>query len=292
VKYTLIAMAINEYEIKNRRYTLILDDDPNKILEPIWGYASKPLVSLREACEPLLHIVSRLEPHIWVALENSKNPPDNLTQDESAAIHLYTMEWKPLEGESEGSLYTHLNRILRATNRSELQPWFCYLKLLLTALAKIPISHRQIIWRGIRRDHSIDYVPGTTVTWWAFTSCTVSLSVLETDTYLGKAGTRTLFSIEALNGRTIRSHSHFTTEDEILLLPGTHLEVLSRLNPAPDLYIIHLRQIKPPYELLEPPFDGKILKFLFSTKIDRQFRSIYQKKKKKNKKKKLSFSLF
>jgi hypothetical protein len=35
-------------------------------------------------------------------------------------------------------------------------------------------------------------------------------------------GTRTRFSIEIINGRTIRSHSHFTTEDEILLLPGTY----------------------------------------------------------------------
>jgi len=39
---------------------------------------------------------------------------------------------------------------------------------------------------------------------------------------LENVGTRTLFSIETINGRTIRSHSHFTIEDEILLLPGTY----------------------------------------------------------------------
>ncbi len=256
-------MDVDEYQVKNHRYTIFIDDNPNKVLEPIWGYAAQPLVSLREACKPLHKIVSRLEPHIWVALENSKNPLDNLTQDESAAIQLYTMEWKPLQGEPKGSLYVHLNRTLRGTNRSQLQPWFLYLKLLLTALAKIPISSRQIIWRGIRIDQSNDYVPGTEVTWWSFTSCTTSLSVLETDVYLGKTGTRTLFSIEALNGRTIRNHSRFRTEDEILLLPGTRLVVLSRLNPAPDLHIIHLRQIRPPYQLLEPPFDGTFLRFLF-----------------------------
>jgi len=71
------------------------------------------------------------------------------------------------------------------------------------------------------------------VTWWAFLSCTTSLSVLESDLYLGTVGTRTLFSTETINGRTINSHSHFTNEDEIMLLPGSFFEVKSRLNPAP-----------------------------------------------------------
>jgi hypothetical protein len=261
-------MSTDEEAPINRRYLLSIGDDPTKVLEPIWGYASEPLLSLEEACKPLHNIVSRLAPHIWVALENSKTPSDNLTQNESAAIRLYTMEWEPLAGETGGSLYQHLNRTLRETNRAELRPWFRYLKLFLTALAKLQISHRQIIWRGIRKDHSTEYVPGTQVTWWSFTSCTTSLSVLESDLYLGSTGTRTLFSIEALNGRTVRNHSRFTAEDEILLLPGTCLSVLSRLNPAPDLYIIHLQQIHPLHETLEPPFDGKFLRISFYTKTD------------------------
>ncbi|CAF4093301.1 unnamed protein product, partial [Adineta steineri] len=79
-------MIANEGETINRRYLLNIGDDPSKVLEPIWGYAHLPLVPLEEACKPLHNIISRLEPHIWVALENSKNPSDNLTQDESAAI--------------------------------------------------------------------------------------------------------------------------------------------------------------------------------------------------------------
>ncbi|CAF1524778.1 unnamed protein product, partial [Adineta steineri] len=30
---------------------------------------------------------------ILTALENSSEPPDGLSVDESAAIHLYTMQW-------------------------------------------------------------------------------------------------------------------------------------------------------------------------------------------------------
>jgi hypothetical protein len=78
---------------------------------------------------------------------------------------------------------------------------------------------------------------------------------------LGNTGARTLFSIETFSGRTIRAHSHFTAEDEILLLPGTFFEVKSRFNPAPDLHIIHLQQKIPPHDLLEPPFEGIVLFF-------------------------------
>ncbi|CAF0742866.1 unnamed protein product [Adineta steineri] len=252
-------MIANEGETINRRYLLNIGDDPSKVLEPIWGYAHLPLVPLEEACKSLHNIISRLEPHIWVALENSKNPSDNLTQDESAAIYLYTMEWDSSDVKPIGSLYRHLNHALKQTDRSNLKPWFKYLKLLLTALAKIPISHHSVIWRGVHRDYSAVYIPGTRVTWWPFSSCTTSLNVLESDLYLGNVGKRTLFSIEPLNGRTIRAHSRFKTEDEIILLPGTYLEVVSCLNPAPDLHIIHLRQSQPPFDLLEPPFEDAVL---------------------------------
>jgi hypothetical protein len=168
------------------------------------------------------------------------------------------MEWKPTATEAHGSLYSHLNKTLKAADRSKLRPWFRYLKLFLTALAKLPVAHHHIVWRGVRKDYSADYEPGTTVTWWPFSSCTISLNVLQSDLYLGNSGTRTLFSIEALNARTIQNHSRFTAEDEILLLPGTHLQVVSKLNSAPDMHIIHLKQIRPTYELLEPPFHGNV----------------------------------
>ena len=76
--------------------------------------------------------------------------------------------------------------------------------------------------------------------------------------YLGNTGDRTLFSVEAINGRSIRAHSHYVTEDEILLLPGTHMIVQSQMSPAADLHIIHLKQVVPKEMLLEPPFEGNL----------------------------------
>ena len=238
----------------NRRYISGISDEPKKLLPPIFGYAREPLLSLEEACASLLHVVPRLPPHIWVAKENSKNPSDGLTQDESAAIHLYTMEWTADVVDSTGSLYIYLNRALRMADRTVLKPWFRYLKLLLTALAKLKTNPNQRVWRGIPKYDNAEYSVGSEVIWWAFSSCTISLNILESPLYLSNVGERTIFSIETFNGRAIHDHSHFTVEDEILLLPGSCFEVKSRLNPAPGLYIIDLVQKRPPHDLLEQPF--------------------------------------
>jgi hypothetical protein len=59
-----------------------------------------------------------------------------------------------------------------------------------------------------------------------------------------------------MNGRTIKAHSHFVTEDEILLFSGTHMVVQSQLSPAPELVIVHLKQVIPEESTLEVPFQG------------------------------------
>ena len=243
-------------EYNNRRHLQGVTDEPQQLLEPISGYACEPLLSLEEACEPLLSIFPRLPTHIQIAKQKSKKPADGLTQDESAAIRLSTMTWDATADEFYPSLYSHLNEILKLDDRTKLRPWFRYLKLFLTALAKLPIQPRQTVWHGVRDDHSADYPEGAEITWSSFSSCTTSLNVLESGVYLGNSGARTLFSIETLNARSISAHSNSTTEDEVLLLPGTFLEVKSQLNPAPGLHIIRLIQKRPPHDMLEPPFQG------------------------------------
>jgi hypothetical protein len=119
----------------NPRLKANVRDEPKQMLQPISGYENEPLLSLEEACKPLEKILGQeLHQNVMIAKMNSKEPKDGLTQDESASIHLYTMEWNI----SENNLYTVLNRTLRATNRRSLQPWFKYLKLFLTAFYKLP----------------------------------------------------------------------------------------------------------------------------------------------------------
>ncbi|CAF1026179.1 unnamed protein product [Rotaria sordida] len=80
-----------------------------------------------------------------------------------------------------------------------------------------------------------------------------SLILQALEKYL-KSGVRTLFTIECNNGKAIRAHSHYSEENEILLLPGTYFRVVGKSSPAKDLYIIHLRETAPPRPYLEPPF--------------------------------------
>lgn len=227
--------------------------DTETDLDPLLEYAEVPLLSLMKACAPLTNILYNLSFYVQQAIdETPEQPPDGLTVDESASIRLYTIEWQ----NPHRSLYSMLNYTLKTANRNDLQPYFKYLKLFLTALVKLPCVQQQTVWRGVTKDLSGNFPSGTRLTWWGFSSCTATMTVLNNNMYLGKAGPRTLFSVDAINGRTIRAHSHFVNEDEILLLPGTHMIVQSQLNPAPDLHIVHLTQLIPKETLLKLPFEG------------------------------------
>ncbi|CAF1237251.1 unnamed protein product [Rotaria sordida] len=223
-----------------------VQNEPINLLNPIYGYEHYSLVSLEEACKPLLPFINDLNYYISIAKQNSKKPSDNLTIDESASIYLYTLEWSD-------ALYRKLNFNLRQSKRDKLIPWFSYLKLFLTALFKLPNIESDIIWRGneIKFD---GYKTGTYHIWWAFSSCTLNLKLLESQMYLGKQKNRTIFSIQVLNGKNIRNHSYFKNDNEILLMPGTYFKVINEGSSSSNLHIIQLKQIQPPHVLLEPPF--------------------------------------
>ena len=250
-------MAENEEIIlhrKNHRLLLEKSIEPQG-LDSVIGFAQEPLLSLVEACTTLVDIVHNISYYASIAVETTPNEPAHgLTRDESASIRLYTMEW----ANDQKSLYSILNRTLRLSDRRALRPWFKYLKLFLTALVKIPCAPSQTVWRGIRKNVRDEFPPGREITWWSFSSCTTTLTVLKNELYLGQSGERTLFSVEIINGRDISAHSYFATEDEILLLPGTHMEVRSQFNPTSDMDIIHLKQKIPGMMLLEPPFESSL----------------------------------
>ncbi|CAF1341272.1 unnamed protein product, partial [Rotaria sp. Silwood1] len=150
-------------------------------LDPVIGYAAEPLLPLHEACAPLFDILHNLSFYVELALnETPEEPPDRLTVDESASIRLYTIEWE----KPHRSLYSMLNYTLKTASREELRPYFKYMKLFLTALVKLPCIPPLTVWRGVAKDLSAEFPPGTLVTWWAFSSCTSALPVLENNMYL------------------------------------------------------------------------------------------------------------
>ncbi|CAF4173163.1 unnamed protein product, partial [Rotaria sordida] len=88
---------------------------PLEFITPIGGYEEMPLVPLEIAVEPLVSILPAVQSHAYVAKQRCKNPADELTQDESASIMLYTMEWEPLDE----CLYFVLNDTLRSSQRQQ-----------------------------------------------------------------------------------------------------------------------------------------------------------------------------
>ncbi|CAF1223465.1 unnamed protein product [Rotaria sp. Silwood1] len=203
-------------------------------------YQEMPLVPLDIAIEPLIFLLPNIENCAVHAIEQCKNPPaDGLTKDMSGAIRLYSME-EQYQGEP---LYAILNRILRTEDRQQLKPWLFYLKLLHTALSRLP-SIRQVAYRGVKLDLSNDYSTAKKVTWSSFSSCTGSTTVLQSEQFCGMTGPRTIFTIDCCSGRNIRNHSHYPFEEEILLLPGTELEVTGFLKLADNIHMIQLKEIE------------------------------------------------
>ncbi|CAF1016138.1 unnamed protein product [Adineta steineri] len=223
--------------------------EPTETLPPIQGYETRPLVSLEEAIHPLIPLVPEVERMAWIVKQNHFDGEHGLTNDEAASILLYTIEWEP----KHKSFYIILNNTLRAADRQLLKPWFLYLRLIMTSLAKLPSdSNRLTVYRGVKLDLSAQYPKGSTVTWWGFSSCTTSVDVLSNEQFLGQSGKRTLFTIDCSSAKTIKQYSLFSAEEEVLLPPARQFYVIDSLNSGNGLHIIQLKEIQPKFPLINP----------------------------------------
>jgi hypothetical protein len=116
-------------------------------------------------------------------------------------------------------------------------------------LYKLP-SLKKTIWRGIRGNVSDLYQDD--FIWWGVSSCTETMPVMER--FIGRSGVRTIFMIDCIHGKAIKSHSFYKDENEIILMPGTYLRVIDKWSPSDDLYMIRLQEATPPYQLVASPF--------------------------------------
>jgi hypothetical protein len=177
--------------------------------------------------------INELDEFIKIAKTECHFPSEHgLTREESASIYLYTMDW------GDQSLYRLLNEALRVKDRSVLVPWHGYLKLLYTALQKLP-SLKQNLWRGVNGDITKNYKEDEELTWWSFNSCSSAIKVVEN--FLGSVST--LLMIEAKNGKLISAYSNFPQENEVILGLGTRLRVVSDALNHASLKVIHLVEL-------------------------------------------------
>ncbi|CAF1329257.1 unnamed protein product [Adineta ricciae] len=202
---------------------------------PIYGYQHLPILTLEQSVEKVLPIVPGLEYYITQAKEHCRKSSTDLTLDQSAAIYLYTM---PI------SFFSKLNEDLRAKDRHALKPWFPFLKLFLTAVEKL--SSLQItIWRGVNADATSSFLCDGEEIWWSINSCSKNTDIV--GKYIGPKGT--LFAISALEAKDISRYSAIPDEEEVILMPGTHLSVrYLPLNFEDRLLILHLHEEPKPRE--------------------------------------------
>ena len=224
-----------------------VQDEPLEILGPIVGVMKAPRLSLQEAAAATG--VEDVDVHAFLAAEQAAQivakDSLNLDGDEVGSIYLYTME---------SELYPTLNRLLRQRDRLKLKPFFPYLQLMLRARRKLP-RYIGSVWRGVRGvDLREKYPKGKEFYWWAFSSTTKQLETLTNPQFLGKKGVRTVFMIEVRAGVDIESFSAFqdeASEAEVLLYPGTKLQVVGSIDMGQGLFQVHLREVEVPMELVK-----------------------------------------
>ncbi|UJR37491.1 hypothetical protein I4U23_030194 [Adineta vaga] len=205
---------------------------------------SIPIVSLEEATAALVSIVPEVEKMVMTVKRVRNISTDDLTNDESASISLYTLYWEP----KDKSFAVFLDTALQTTNTNVLKPWFLYLKLIMTAFAKLPlvVSHTTI-YRAIKLNLIAQYPSKEIFIWWSFTKCTTNIDEFNKDHILGHSGPRTLFIIDCRSSKNIRQHS-FYSRDDVLLPFGCQYQVLGCFNSGNGLSVVHIKEISSTYQ--------------------------------------------
>jgi hypothetical protein len=235
--------------VRRKRFSYVISEDTpytmsrfvdtefdNKKLPPICGYWNENLVPLEQALKLIMPRIDQLDRSIRAAKKYCHFPSEHgLTHDESAALFLYTMEG------GDNSFYRVLNQALRSEDRPALKPWFPYLKLLDTALSKLP-TVKGSVWRGVHGDIGKILKKNQELTWWGVTSCSLSVDIIKD--FLAAETTSTVFMIETAHGKNISGYTNYSTEDEVLLSPGIHLRVAANPFTHPGgLNLVHLIEV-------------------------------------------------
>lgn len=132
---------------------------------------------------------------------------------------------------------------VRDEKRSFLVPYFFFIKAFLSALYCLPLCLGNLK-RGVKCDLRDHFKVGNEAPWWPFTSTTANISVLQSEQFLGKSGKRTMFDITA---RSLVSTKEFSDldEEELILLPGTILQVVAIFDAGNGLVIIQMKEKEP-----------------------------------------------
>eukprot|EP01127_Copromyxa_protea_P009497 TRINITY_DN2247_c0_g1_i1.p1 TRINITY_DN2247_c0_g1~~TRINITY_DN2247_c0_g1_i1.p1 ORF type:complete len:553 (-),score=82.68 TRINITY_DN2247_c0_g1_i1:2-1660(-) len=186
------------------------------------------LCTLFEALLPLVSLVPQVEEFgqrsvTWAKSKFGDVTPHGLTCCEVAALNIYTGQ----EALVSDSLCFKLNTALRTTDPATIEPFLPYMKLLLTAISKLPsfAAKTNSLWKGCTGDISTQYKEGKEFFWPSFSSC-VPTKESALQMIKGFETPKALIQIQFCSHVVdIHDFSEFGSEQEILVLPGRQLEV-------------------------------------------------------------------
>ncbi|CAF1077219.1 unnamed protein product [Adineta steineri] len=184
------------------------------------GYGDEPVGTLEEALQPVDGRIDNAAHYIQDAKAKCHFPSEHgLTRDESAAIYIYSKKW------NNRYVSDQLQQAFSTQNRSQLQPWYKYLRLLKSGLDKLPATTTGI-WQGMPFDDRLNekLSSNSTVLYTCLGSCAPTDSELKS--YLQKNyGPKTiLLSYESVNGKAITNYTA-SKSPEIMIWPGTKMGV-------------------------------------------------------------------
>ncbi|CAF0946432.1 unnamed protein product [Adineta steineri] len=227
--------------------TLDIVHEPQQICLPIYKDTINSVISLEDAVKPLVEFMPKIRRKVQQAKQNCQNPSDGLSCDESAAIYLFSMRWKP----DDECLYFILNTILRSHDVEKLKPWNLYLKLLFAALNRLP-SNEITFYQDIKQD-LIKYknLKENFIVLRDFTFCSLSIPLSQKSTK-----NRTILEFKCHNAKFIERHIFNSDKNEIILMP-TQFQFAKYVDRRSDLDIIQFEEYSKSSPLITLPITFK-----------------------------------
>jgi hypothetical protein len=113
----------------------------------------------------------------------------------------------------------------------------------MTAVHKLPPCTDAAVNRGVKLAIHHKYNEGDEPIWWAFSSATATLSVLQNEQFLGMTGDRTIFQLQNVRRAVdIAKYSAIKAEDERLILCGTPFVVKGKVNMGNGLWMVQMEE--------------------------------------------------
>ena len=215
----------------------------NNDLKLIQGYQKELILSLEEALKPVTNIFPDISLQIQKALaKRYYSEKCILTDDESAAIYIYSMK-------GTNNLHFHFQKAWDSKNQSQLKPWFKYLKLLKSALNKLPDVQTEA-WQQINRSEVEEILQaGQPQLYTCMGTCSRSVEELNEVLYKKPASVVIMVGYGLVSGKDVTLYTEGQTK-EVLVWPGARIYVAKKdIDDQGVVTKVHLSRMGKCYEL-------------------------------------------